>query len=118
MADDNPIVPPVSDTGASSGSNGENPPAEGGRSRRRRSAKQSSWMAHVKATMRAHRGMKLKQVLKIAGKTYKKAMRGGSALTPAPAGTRSPDTDPRSIAGSMSGGRYRGKTRRSRRRHA
>lgn len=49
----------------------------GGRGRRRRSAKQGAWMAHVKATMRAHPGMKLKKVLPIAAKTYKKAMRGG-----------------------------------------
>ena len=37
-------------------------------------------MAHVKATMRAHKGMKLKQVLKLAKKTYKKSMRGGSLV--------------------------------------
>ncbi len=47
---------------------------EGGR-------KKTAWMAHVKATMRAHKGLKLKQVLKLAKKTYKKkSMRGGQAV--------------------------------------
>jgi hypothetical protein len=52
--------------------NGSNPlaPQEGG--------KRSAWLTHVKKTMRANKGMKLKQVLKIAKKTYKKTMRGGS----------------------------------------
>ena len=45
------------------------PPQEGG--------KRSAWLTHVKKTMRANKGMKLKQVLKIAKKTYKKTMRGG-----------------------------------------
>lgn len=39
--------------------------------------KRSAWLTHVKKTMRANKGMKLKQVLKIAKKTYKKTMRGG-----------------------------------------
>lgn len=40
--------------------------------------KRSAWMTHVKKTMRAHKGMKLMQVLKLAKKTYtKKAKRGG-----------------------------------------
>lgn len=67
--------------------------------------KKTAWMTHVKATMRANKGMKLMQVLKMAKKTYKKGMRGGGsgatlALTP-----------------SQAGGRRRGtrKTRRSRR---
>ena len=57
--------------------------SEGGRRR-------TPWMAHVKATMKSHRGMKLKQVLKLAKKTYKKSFkRGGAAvLTPAPVGGR------------------------------
>ena len=56
---------------------------EGGR------RKKTAWMTHVKATMRAHPGKKLKEVLKIAGKSYKKGMRGGGGsganqnLTPA-----------------------------------
>jgi len=40
--------------------------------------KRSAWMTHVKKTMRANKGMKLKQVLKVAKKSYKKTMRGGS----------------------------------------
>ncbi len=48
--------------------------------------KRSAWMAHVKATMRAHKGKPLSAVLKMAKKTYKK--RGGASLTPAPVGGR------------------------------
>lgn len=44
--------------------------------------KRSAWMAHVKRTMKANKGKSLKQVLKMAGKTYKKSKKGG-ALTPA-----------------------------------
>lgn len=46
-------------------------PMEGG--------KRSRWLAHVKKTMRAHKGKSLKQVLKMAKKTYK----GGASLSPA-----------------------------------
>jgi hypothetical protein len=78
---------------------------EGGR-RRRRSAKQSSWMAHVKATMRANPHMNLRKALKEAGRTYKKAMRGGGGdgiITPG-------------VVGAMEGGRRRrSRTRRARR---
>jgi hypothetical protein len=49
--------------------------------------KRSAWMTHVKKTMRAHKGMKLMQVLKMAKKTYKKSRRGGaSTLNPHPTG--------------------------------
>jgi hypothetical protein len=47
--------------------------------------KRSAWMTHVRKTMRAHKGLKLKQVLKMASKTFKKSRRGG-ALTPMPLG--------------------------------
>lgn len=40
--------------------------------------KRSAWMTHVKKTMRAHKGMKLAAVLKLAKKSYKKTMRGGN----------------------------------------
>lgn len=33
--------------------------------------KRSAWMTHVKKTMKAHKGMKLAEVLKMAKKTYK-----------------------------------------------
>lgn len=47
--------------------------------------KRSAWMAHVKKTMRAHKGKSLSQVLKMAKKTYtKKAKKGGAALSPLP----------------------------------
>jgi hypothetical protein len=44
--------------------------------------KRSKWLAHVKKTMKAHKGKSLKQVLKMAKKTYK----GGAALSPASVG--------------------------------
>ncbi len=40
-------------------------------------------MSHVKKTMKAHKGMKLGAVLKMASKTFKKAKKGGAQLTPA-----------------------------------
>lgn len=47
--------------------------------------RRSAWMAHVKKTMRANKGKKLSQVLKMASKTFKKAKKGGaSPLTPLP----------------------------------
>ena len=52
-------------------------PASGMEGGRRKTA----WMSHVKATMRANKGLKLKQVLKLAKKTYKKmAKRGGGQV--------------------------------------
>jgi hypothetical protein len=93
----------MTDTNHSTG--GNVPPAMGGNENVPGQAggrKKTAWMTHVKATMRAHKGMKLMQVLKMAKKTYKKAkkgMKGGSyVLQPLP----------------LAGGR-RG-TRRSRRR--
>jgi hypothetical protein len=71
----------------------EKAPAEGG--------KRSAWMTHVKKTMKANKGMKLMQVLKLAKKTYKKSKRGGAALTPMP----------------LSGGRKTRKSRRGGRKH-
>lgn len=67
---------------------------EGGR-------RKTAWMSHVKATMRANKGLKLKQVLKLAKKTYKKMSKrgGGSDIVPHP----------------VSGAGRRRKTRRSRR---
>lgn len=52
--------------------------------------KRSAWMAHVKKTMKAHKGKSLAQVLKMAKKTYtKKAKKGGAAaLSPATVGGR------------------------------
>lgn len=43
--------------------------------------KRSAWMAHVKKTMRAHKGKSLSAVLKMASKTFK---RRGGALSPLP----------------------------------
>ena len=33
----------------------------------------NAWLTHVKATMKKHKGMKFKEVLKMAEKTYKKS---------------------------------------------
>jgi len=48
--------------------------------------KRSAWMSHVKKTMKANKGKSLKQVLKLAKKTYKKSAKrggGGGSITPA-----------------------------------
>jgi hypothetical protein len=45
--------------------------------------KRSAWMTHVKKTMKAHKGMKLAQVLKMAKKTYKKGGAAAPAEVPA-----------------------------------
>ena len=51
--------------------------------------KRSAWIAHVKKTMKAHKGKSLKAVLKMASKTFKKSRRGGAAaLSPATVGGR------------------------------
>ena len=71
--------------------------------------KRSKWLAHVKKTMKAHKGKSLKQVLKMAKKTYSKGgsyYMGGSALSPQ---SVSHETGP------IAGGRR--KTRRGARRH-
>ena len=72
--------------------------------RRRRSAKQASWMAHVKATMRAHRGISLREALKKAKLTYKKGMRGGF--------TTSGDPQANISASPLGGAGRRGRSRR------
>jgi len=51
--------------------------------------KRSKWLAHVKKTMKAHKGKSLKAVLKLAKKSYVKTRRGtmkrgGAALSPLP----------------------------------
>lgn len=48
-------------------------PDEGGRRRRNNGSRKNSWLAHVKATMKAHPDKSFKQVLKIAKKTYKRS---------------------------------------------
>jgi hypothetical protein len=39
----------------------------------------NAWLAHVKKTMRAHKGMKFGQVLKMAKSSYKKGSKKGGA---------------------------------------
>jgi hypothetical protein len=67
-------------------------------------------MAHVKATMRAHRGISLRDALKKAKLTYKKGMRGGFTGSGDPTGNVVAPLP-------LSGGRSRrrgGRSRRSR----
>jgi hypothetical protein len=45
----------------------------------------NKWLAHVKKTMKSHKGMKFGQVLKLAKKTYKGGSEGGVEPSP-PAG--------------------------------
>lgn len=59
----------------------KNPPPPPSEDDEASGGKRSRWMSHVMKTKRAHKGKSLKQVLKMASKSYK----GGSALTPAPA---------------------------------
>jgi hypothetical protein len=70
--------------------------------------KRSAWMSHVKKTMKAHKGMKLKDVLKVAKKTYKKSKKGG-ALSPMPLSGGAAPLTPASV-----GGRRRRGSRKSR----
>jgi hypothetical protein len=53
----------------------------------------NAWLAHVKKTMKAHKGAKFGAILKMAKKTYKGGadeapVVGGSALSPAAVGGR------------------------------
>jgi hypothetical protein len=45
----------------------------GRRHKRHHRHHKNSWLTHVKATMKLHRGKSFKQVLKLAKKSYKKA---------------------------------------------
>jgi hypothetical protein len=77
----------------------------------------NKWLTHVKKTMKAHKGLKFGQVLKLAKKTYKggadvqpfNSFGAGSDLAFAGPGSASP-TDP--LESSPVGGRRR--TRRGR----
>jgi hypothetical protein len=77
----------------------------------------NKWLTHVKKTMKAHKGKKFSEVLKMAKKTYKggadvqpfNSFGAGSDLAFAGTGAASP-TDP--LAGANLGGRRR--TRRGR----
>lgn len=70
----------MSGTGSSFGFNGGNDGGSEPSGGTQEGGKRSAWLTHVKKTMRANKGMKLKQVLKLAKKTYKKTMRGGVRL--------------------------------------
>lgn len=67
--------------------------------------KRSKWLTHVKKTMRSHKGKSLKQVLKMAKKTY----RGGADPYEAPS-TASP-------VGQTAGRRRTRKGRKGSRKH-
>jgi len=72
----------------------------------------NKWLAHVKKTMKSHKGLKFGQVLKLAKKTYSK--KGGAdeeVETPAPAS----ETETETAAGRRRRSRKTArKTRRSR----
>lgn len=80
----------------------------------------NKWLAHVKKTMKSHKGKKFGEILKLAKKTYKggadvqpfNSFGAGSDLVFAGPGAASP-TDP--LDGSAVGGRRR-RTRRGSRR--
>jgi len=81
--------------------------------------KRNAWLTHVKKTMKAHKGMKFGQVLKMAKKTYK--MKGGAVqpyddfgadadILPKAGDLKAPLQD----AATLGGRRRSRKTRRSR----
>ena len=41
----------------------------------------NAWLAHVKSTMKSHKGMKFKDVLKHAKKTYKKSKSNSKSMS-------------------------------------
>lgn len=69
--------------------------------------KASKWLKHVKKTMKAHKGKTLKQVLKMAKKTY----RGGSDVAPYQAAST---TAPVGGEAGQTAGRRRSRSRRGR----
>lgn len=73
----------------------------------------NKWLAHVKKTMKAHKGLKFGQVLKMAKKTYSKK---GGADMPVEESVSSEEETPVPAAGRRrKGGRKTArKTRRSR----
>lgn len=68
--------------------------------------RRNKWLTHVKKTMKAHKGMKFGQVLKMAKKTYKGGAEGGVEGTPSMTGGP--------LSGASPVGGRRRKTRRGR----
>ena len=68
----------------------------------------NKWLAHVKKTMKSHKGKKFGEILKLAKKTYKKTG-GGEGGGPEPA----PETGVGKTASAVGGRRRR--SRRTRR---
>lgn len=66
----------------------------------------NKWLAHVKKTMKAHKGKKFGDILKMAKKTYKQS--GGGDVTPSASLSTGP-LSPASV-----GGRRTRKTRKGR----
>jgi hypothetical protein len=74
----------------------------------------NKWLAHVKKTMKLHKGMKFSAILKAAKKSYKKHG-GAEPETPdAPTSDETPETPVTGLE--VAGGRRRRKTRRHSRR--
>lgn len=78
----------------------------------------NKWLAHVKKTMKSHKGLKFGQVLKLAKKSYKKrggASDGSASDTPAPAAAAAAAPKPEAPAAAMGGRKHKRGTRRTRR---
>lgn len=67
----------------------------------------NKWLAHVKKTMKAHKGKKFGDILKMAKKTYKQS--GGGDVTPASSLSSGPFGNAATL-----GGRRTRKNRKSR----
>jgi hypothetical protein len=81
--------------------------------------KRSAWMAHLMKMKRAHKGKSLKQVMKMASKTFKKSRKGGaSGLSPATVGGKRRKTmrGGSALSPATVGGK-RGKTMKGGRKH-
>jgi len=73
----------------------------------------NKWLAHVKKTMKSHKGLKFGQVLKLAKKTYSK--KGGADLPEEEVSMETPAPDTAAAAGRRRRSRKTArKTRRSR----
>jgi len=86
----------------------------------------NAWLAHVKKTMRAHKGQKFSAILKLAKKSYKKHRGGASPVASVESSDSAADKkgadpvvpDPEADdAAKMPGGRRRRRSSRRTRRH-
>jgi hypothetical protein len=76
----------------------------------------NKWLAHVKKTMKSHKGMKFGQVLKMAKKTYKGGGEGGVEAAGETGTTRALNGGLLGSAASVGGRRRSRRSRRGTRR--